>query len=335
MDQKILVIQTAFLGDLLLSIALLKNIKIEFPKSRTTLVCREGFGDLIRSLGFADEVIEINKKSKDSIAQAHLRLKGARFEYVFCPHQSLSSARLVTLVQSKNKIGFKSWWNRSVFNKRIKRNLKWPDAVRQLSLLSCVSDNFQKSLSEYEKGEGIPIWARLEWKPYDRFVDKIVYFAPGSVWNTKRWTEDGYIKLGQALNRLGYRVHLIGAPAEKELCERISKSIPDSQSFAGQPSLFQLVQILNRGHALVTNDNGAMHLGSVAGIPTVAIFGPTVLDQGYQPWNPVARVVEDKSLSCRPCGRHGHQECPIKTHVCMKNISAEVVLAEVKNLLPL
>jgi heptosyltransferase-2 len=88
------------------------------------------------------------------------------------------------------------------------------------------------------------------------------------------------------------------------------------------------------GKVVVSNDSGAMHLASVAEVPTVAIFGPTVLEFGYQPWNNMSAVVENKEINCRPCGKHGHEKCPIGTHVCMTSISANQVLEKIKALTP-
>jgi len=68
-----------------------------------------------------------------------------------------------------------------------------------------------------------------------------------------------------------------------------------------------------------------MHLGSTAGTPTVSIFGPTILEFGYRPWNARAEIVQI-DLSCRPCGKHGAKKCPLGTHACMKGISSRVVI---------
>ena len=46
----------------------------------------------------------------------------------------------------------------------------------------------------------------------------------------------------------------------------------------------------------------------------------------YRPWQNKAVVVQNKNLDCRPCGKHGHASCPIKTHECMKSIAPSQVL---------
>lgn len=151
-----------------------------------------------------------------------------------------------------------------------------------------------------------------------------VFLAPGSVWATKRWTVDGYATLARALLADGYQVELVGSGGERELCDGIAAQVPDLKNHAGKTSLSELVALFRTGAVLVCNDSGAMHAAAVAGLPTVAIFGPTVLAQGFRPWQNRALVVQ-RELGCRPCGKHGAKQCPIGTHECMKAITADDV----------
>ena len=94
----------------------------------------------------------------------------------------------------------------------------------------------------------------------------------------------------------------------------------------------QLVDMFTQGTALVCNDSGAMHAAAAAGLPTVAVFGPTVLAQGFRPWQNQAMVVQ-RRLECRPCGKHGSDKCPIGTHACMEGIEAGEVLEALESLI--
>lgn len=160
---------------------------------------------------------------------------------------------------------------------------------------------------------------------------KLACLAPGSVWPTKMWSAEGFTRVARELLFSGYRVVLMGAPDERGICEEIASRAPGAISIAGETSLFESAEILALADLLVCNDSGAMHMAAAAGVPTVAIFGPTVLDFGYRPWQDRARVVQAE-VSCRPCGKHGAKSCPLGTHECMKKVSAESVLEAVRHL---
>lgn len=337
---KIIVIQTAFLGDVLLSIPSLLRLKKLYPNSELTLLCRKGVGEIFRELKLADVVIELNKKNKEDFNKTLKSLKQNTYDLLLCPHQSYRSAFMALSIKAKEKIGFKEWWNFFIFTKSLPRNMNLPDALRQLTLVG-ILDSEVKVTTENYSGK-IPTLAKMGLREkikihsrYAAILEKYkipqgaVFISPGSVWNTKRWTAEGFKKLAQSLKD---PVIFIGSPDERELCTEISKDVPGSFNLAGQTSLFELLVLMTTGHALVSNDSGAMHMGSVAELPTVAIFGPTVLSLGYEPWQEKAIVVENKELKCRPCGKHGHQKCPIGTHECMKSISSQKVLESLKQL---
>lgn len=344
---KIIVIQTAFLGDLLLSIPTLLRLKSIYPDSEITLLCRKGVGEIFRELKLAHQVIEINKKNKDEFSKTFNELKKNQYDLLLCPHESYRSAFMSLKIKAKQKIGFKDWWNGFIFTKSIERNMKLPDALRQMSLLGVLDSVTQKEIDLYS-GK-IPVLAEMGLRnkilahvKYAEILAKFniprnaIFISPGSVWNTKRWTPDGFKKVATELSKR-YPVIFIGSPDERVLCAEIAKDIPPSnnteiRNLAGKTSLFELLALMTTGKILISNDSGSMHMGSVAELPTVAVFGPTVLELGYQPWQEKSVVVENKELKCRPCGKHGHEKCPIGTHICMKSISSQTVLEKAKSL---
>ncbi len=83
--------------------------------------------------------------------------------------------------------------------------------------------------------------------------------------------------------------------------------------------------LMQRSQLVVSNDSGSQHLASLVETPLVSIFGPTVLSQGFGPWQNKAVVAQATGLTCRPCGRHGHDKCPIGTHVCMTSLTPDSV----------
>jgi heptosyltransferase II len=337
---KNLYIQTAFLGDLLLSLPTIRLIRYWDPKSTLKLVCRKGYGAFIQRLNICDEVYELDKKNQ---GQAISDLAKEKYNSIFCPHQSFSSHRLVSQLKATKKIGYQKIWNQAYFDHRVNRYLGWPEVMRQMQLLALVDDNTDLRLESFAQNPGqIPTWAQMTlthtpWTESEKqklFEQKIleiklnqsyVCFAPGSVWPTKRWHGDGFKQLGLKLIRMGHKILLLGAPDEKDLCQHLQEQLPGSVNLAGRLDIFESLMVLSESKGLVCNDSGAMHLASLINLPTVAIFGPTVQQLGYKPWNTKAQVVENQRLLCRPCGQHGSKKCPIGTHICMQSIDHKQV----------
>ena len=341
-----LVFQTAFPGDLFLCIPLLKRIKEWDPQSRVTLACRPGLGDFFLNTGLADEVVAINKKDKAQMRKAMGALRSRQWGVIFSPHESFRTAVMLKSLRAKHKVGFAKWWNRIFFDKRVQKPIDFPDALRQLSLLtpldSRLAENFgQDELQGLRNSDSrethvqfakIPEWASMRIMG-SKSEGKTVFMAPGSTWNTKRWTPRGYIETAARLREMGYDVTLVGSPAERELCTLIAKNIPGVKNCAGETSLAGLVELLRTGVALITNDSGSMHAAAVSGLPTVAVFGPTVLELGFRPWNDESVVVQ-LDLDCRPCGKHGHEKCPLGHHHCMEKLEAATVIRAFNKIIP-
>lgn len=363
-----LVFQTAFPGDLFLSIPLIKRIREWDPDSELVLACRPGLGDFFLQFGLVDRVIAINKRAEDGGASALRELRSVEWDHVFCPHESVRTALWMLRLRARVKVGFARWWNRFVFGKRVVKPMMLPDALRQLSLMTAVDARFAETFSSEDvfelrnlesgvspvdyRSPAIPSWASMQILDH-RPAGKKVFLAPGSVWATKRWTTQGYEELARLLLKRGYDVELVGSKDERALCDEIASRIsvvPGSvarggpaagagvpagklTNRAGETSLADLARAFSAGTALVSNDSGAMHVAAAAGLPTVAVFGPTTLDLGFRPWQNHALVVQ-KDLDCRPCGKHGHQKCPLGHHDCMEKIAAGEVMTALQSLLP-
>lgn len=345
-----LVFQTAYPGDLFLSLPLIKRLRAFDPGTPIVLACRPGLGEVFLKNGLVDQVIEIDKRSRSGRKRALKQLTQNTWDLVLVPHESWRTGLWMLRVRARQaKIGFESWWNRLIFDRRVRRPSHLPDALRQLSLLAPVdarvaeafaTDEVQQFVSPLTRDasvnfadRAIPEWLDMRLpRKSPTPLPRRVFLAPGSVWATKRWRLDGFEEIARRATIAGFDVVLIGSPAEKDLCDAIAAKVPQADNRAGQTTLAGLVDVLSEGGVLVCNDSGAMHAAALAGLPTLAIFGPTTLDLGYRPWNSRARVVQT-ALDCRPCGKHGAKTCPIGTHACMTEVSPDRVWMELQNLL--
>lgn len=361
----ILVVQTAFLGDLLLGIAFFKHLRRLFPNHQIALFTRKGIADILLKTELIDSLFEIKKGDRDSY-NAHLQtIKNLEIEYIFSLHESVRSALFVWQLKAQHKIAFKKAWNFLFFSQRIKKNMNLPDALRQLQLLAPLDPNLQARLEQYptlnqpfvvnKQGQlsAPPEWASLSLK--DKFAGdqgtwlrlqeklnlapvknkKWVMLFPGSVWATKRWTEEGFVEVGKALQNQNYQVIVMGGPGEEALGKWVADRITNSINLTGLTSIYESAVLMLRSVLCIGNDSASMHLASVVDVPMVSVFGPTVIEFGFRPWSDKAFLVENESLDCRPCGKHGHKECPISTHECMKSISSSDVIQKAQSALKL
>ena len=154
----------------------------------------------------------------------------------------------------------------------------------------------------------------------------LVGFAPGAAYGrAKRWPPERVAAVIAGLGRQGATAVLVGAAADRDTARAIESSLPAGTrpvNLVGRTSLRQLVGVIARCAAFVSNDSGAMHVAAALGVPLTAIFGPTD-ERVTAPGGPADLIVRD--VFCRPCLL---RECPID-HRCMKRIDVDSVYASV------
>lgn len=355
MKKTIVVIQTAFLGDLLLGVPFYHHLRAQWPGHQLVLVCKKGLSQFFLKTECFDQVFEVEKSHSESYKKVLEKLNEFEIELLFCPHQSLRSFLFAKKIKAERKIGFKKPFLSWIFNCSVQYNKSWPEPLRQMSLLWALENENEKNekkvheISFYEKSaQGLLTPIPQAWtgtlkskisnpqeieKLFTRLglsdVKKpMVALFPGSVWATKMWTQDGFIQLGKYLSEK-YQVLIMGGKEEAELASRIAAEIPGSFQLAGATNIYESAMMLTRMKLVVANDSAASHLASLAETPVLTFFGPTVLKFGYRPWSSKAYIAELDGLACRPCGSHGPQKCPIGTHDCMKKIPLKNVLRQV------
>ncbi len=339
MAQCNLIIQTAFIGDLVLTIPLMKNLKRLYPDVPLVLLCRAGLGDFFLDKKLVDEVFEVGKNPASNWGEVKNNFRKREFKLIVTPHQSLRTAWFVSKLKAENKIGYKRWWNFSVFDLRIPRPMNFPEVLRQMALIRHLDKVIDQELTDAETqrwmdptdSPDIPYLFSLQIEADVKNREKIIYLSPGSEWPTKRWTEEGFVNIGRYYRIRGYFVAITGAPSEKEFNARISSQIEGARDFTGKTTIVELYEKFRKGTLLVTNDNGASHIASSAGLPVIAVFGPTMSSFGYRPWTNKARIAQ-ADLACRPCSPHGTRNCPLGTHECMKKVSSEHVIEKAAEL---
>jgi lipopolysaccharide heptosyltransferase I len=158
----------------------------------------------------------------------------------------------------------------------------------------------------------------------------LAILAPGTMWETKHWTPEGFAAVARGLVETGFTPILIGSKADQSLGRAIQAQAPGSTDFTGQTNLADAVALIRRAAVVVTNDSGLMHIAAALGKPAISIFGPTnpVQVGPYGQPNSVVRL----DLPCSPCNYRRLAQCP-NSHACMRDLPADLVLARIREVL--
>ncbi|MBI5883056.1 MAG: hypothetical protein HZB91_08130 [Elusimicrobia bacterium] len=323
----ILVIQTAFLGDCLLTLPLLRELKALSPSSRVTVLTTERTEEVFSGSGWVDETIVDRKRGEHSGLFGTLvmarRLRSRGFDCAVIPHRSFRSAFLAWRSGIRERIGFSTSAGSFLLTRQVPFAWHMHDLERNLALLLPLKAGLKLRPDEsryLEPDIGGAAAARLQAAGIGP-LDRVVAVHPGSTWPTKKWFEHRFRDLCGRLVKDGFKVVIVGGAADRDLCARLASG-SGSADFSGG-ALSELKSLMGRLSLFVTNDSGPMHVSAASGVPTLAIFGPTTRELGFFPYGPGHRVLE-ADLACRPCALHGGRSCPEGHFLCMGLITTDL-----------
>ncbi len=331
----VLVIQTAFIGDVILVTPLLKAIHDFFPDADIDVMLRPPSDNLVETLPYLRSVIIFDKYGTDrgfkGVKKFAQMIKESNYDLIFLPHRSFRSGFIAYLSGVKNRVGFKRGGGLLFHSKRIPYPDKLHEIQRNLRLLSPFGEVPAPTFPEVvSSAQDIAVVdERLEKVQGSR----LIAFAPGSVWMTKRWLEDYYVELGKMCVDADFRVILIGGGQDRILSENVANGLGiECLNLTNEITLRQSVEVLRRCEILISNDSAPTHMGVAAGTKVLTIFGSTVPEFGFAPFGPNGRSLGIE-LDCRPCTDHGKQSCPKKHLHCLVDIKPEYVFQEITKLL--
>jgi heptosyltransferase II len=342
---KILIFHTAFIGDIVLTLPLVQVLHTLDPGAKVSFVAIPSAAEILRNHPAIEEVIPYDKKGKDRGLGGMLGMAGIlrrkHFDLAIIPHRSLRSAAIPWSAGIPRRIGFMANAAPFLLTDKVPYRRDHNEIGRNLDLLEPlgIAPRYDELPRLYPNEQDREIvQALLEQKRMEsaRFdASRMIAVAPGSVWNTKRWPMESFRALCRTLIGDGLSVVLIGGTQDAVLCTQVSEGLEADGllNAAGRLSLLQSAELIRRCGAAVSNDSAPMHLAVGVGTPVVAIFGATVPSFGFAPAGPRDRVLGVEGLTCRPCGIHGGDVCPVGSFVCMKGISPDEVHRAVRSIL--
>jgi heptosyltransferase-2 len=338
-----LVIQTAFLGDVVLTTPLLAALAERHGP--VDVVTTPAAAALLEGHPAVAAVIPYDKRGADrgwrGLWRLGRRLRARRYGQAYLPHRSWRSAAVAWLAGARERTGFADSAAAVTYTRRVPRPVAGHEVERLLALAGAAAgrggdDELMGDAAGSARSPAVHVaLAAADRAEADAWLQArglgpgFVALAPGSIWGTKRWP--GYAELAAALD---VPVVVLGGREDEALATAVAAAAPGrAHSAAGTVGLRTSAALIARAAVLITNDSAPLHLATAVGTPVVAIFGPTVLAFGFGPRGPRDVVVEHASLPCRPCSAHGPPVCPLGHHRCMRELSVASVLAAVASVL--
>ena len=326
------IVQTAFIGDVVLATPLFEAARAARPGDRIIGVVRAGCDNLLGNNPYVDEVIVWDKHGRDrgiaGIIRLARMLRERSVDTALIPHRSLRTALALYLSGAGTRIGFAKGGGALLHNVRVPYRLGIHEVERNFMLAQAAgwnADGYSPKIIPDEQDR--------------RIVDDIIgsigpycVFAPGSVWATKRWPVESYIQTGSALSERGMLVVVSGGSDDSDICGQVAAGVPGAVDTCGLLSLRQSAELYRRSRFVLTGDTAPQHIAAAMGAWVFALFGPTVRDFGFWPYSGRGVVIEE-NIKCRPCGVHGHRECPDRTYRCLKSITYQKVIAVIDEMI--
>ena len=319
---KILIIQTAFIGDVILATPVLEKLHQYFPDAQLDFLLRKGTETLFTGHPFLHKVIVFDKKAPKvpTLSAIISEIREQNYDKVINLHRFGSSGFITMLSGAKEKIGFDKNPFSFAYTTKVKHvigNGKH-EVARNLELVTPFTDDKQTQPKLYPSPADYESVAEYKASPY-------ICIAPSSIWFTKQFPATKWVEFINALNNR-YQVYLLGAGSDSDLCQQIIDATPGKQvtTLSGKLSFLQSAALMQGAVMNYVNDSAPMHIASAMNAPVTAVYCSTVPSFGFGPLSQKSFIVEtEEKLTCRPCGLHGHKACPQGHFKCATTIKTE------------
>ncbi len=307
--QKILIIQTAFLGDVILATPVISELKRLFPNSKIDFLVRKGNEGLLANNPNCDNIYIFDKKNGKykNILNLIKSFRNEKYELIINLHRFGSSGIITALSGAKLKYGFKKNPFSFLYNKKFEHSLEKSQHEVERNL-SIIAEFGAVSIKRPEVFPSIENFEKV--KQYK----STTYFcmAPASVWFTKQLPKEKWIELVKHYSKSG-TVFMLGGKEDFNLCQNIlenSNEFGKCINLAGELNLLESAALIKDAKRTFVNDSGPLHLSSSMNAPVTAFFCSTTPSFGFGPLSDDSEILEVKDLECKPCGLHGHKACP-------------------------
>ncbi len=332
--KKILIVHTAYLGDVVLVTPLIRETKRMFPSAIIDVLVIPETKDVLLNNPHIRKIVTFNKRKNKfkAFIQTLKVLRKEKYDLAVLPHSSSTTIYLMLLAGIPQRIGFNRRHAADYLTMKVPyvNGRNWHVTKKNLHLLSVFGErsfDLQTEMfpSELDRKKADAILSELPHKNRP-----VIVIAPGSVRATKKWPEKHFFVLTRILEIYKYNLVFIGSKNEFSLCKHIIDSAEvDAINIAGKTTILESAAVIQLSDLMVSNDSATLHIANAVQTDVFAFFGPTVTDFGFFPFRKGDHVFE-LNMDCRPCGYHGGKKCPLKHHKCMEDILPEQVFGEIQ-----
>ncbi len=333
MQQKILVIQTAFIGDVVLATALLESLHKKNPNTAISILVRKGNEALFKAHPFLDQVLVWDKQQNKygHWLQLLFAIRKNKFDAVVNVQRYAATGLWTALSGAKMKIGFDKnpfafLFSHPIAHQSVGNGLH--EIERNHALLAPIGTLPKAKPALYPSIEDEKMVKSYQAQPY-------LCMAPASVWFTKQFPMHQWVNLLQTIPFDG-PIYLLGGPGDKALNDQIIQQLqkPNLVNMAGRLSFLASAALQKNAVLNYVNDSAPMHFASAVNAPVAAIYCSTIPDFGYGPLSDTSFIIETKqALPCRPCGLHGKKQCPLGHFNCAESIELEQIYLPLQEVL--
>lgn len=321
-QRRILIRGTNWIGDSVMSLPALRELRRLYPKDQLTLIVRPWVADLFRGQELVDQIVTLEKNEPGWRDLFKMAGRVRNFDVALLFQNAFGAALMAFLARAGERIGYSTDGRGFLLTRTATPRIHelhrhqiyyYLDLLYQTGLSSrdylhdpCFSPDIRLQPVESGIHHAQRLLARAGIQSHGR---PIVLLNPGAYYGSaKRWFVDRYASLADRLiDSGGVQVALVGSGGELRLAHEIQKLMRHSPAiFTGQTDLPALMGLLHQASLFITNDSGPMHLASALGIPQIALFGSTD-EIATGPFSSTARVIH-KHVECSPCLL---RECPI------------------------
>lgn len=327
--RKILVIQTASIGDVILATPVIEKLHHHFPEAQIDFLLKKGNESLFYNHPFLNTILVWDKGNHKyrNLLKILKVVRHTRYDLVVNIQRFATTGLITVLSGARTTVGFSKNPFSFLFKKRIKHKIRegiFHESERNQLLVQPFTNGDVFNVRLYPGQADNAIMSQYKTRRY-------ITVSPASLWFTKQFPIEKWTAFIQGIDPSTV-VYFLGSPADRKICDEIIRRSghENSLNLAGKLRFLESAALMKDAQMNFMNDSAPLHLASSVNARITAVFCSTVKEFGFGPLSEDSVIVEThESLSCRPCGLHGHKKCPEKHFKCALTINEEELLKRI------